>query len=61
MLTYVLIWLAVGVALTLIVARRGNATAGLPLAYFLALSLIHTPGAMLDLIGMGSTGRKPRK
>ena len=46
MLTLVLIWFAVAVSLTLL-SRRSSA--GLPLAYFLGLSLIHVPGAVLEL------------
>lgn len=46
MLTFVLIWIAVGVALAL-ASRRSSA--GLPLAYFAGLSLIHAPGAMIHL------------
>lgn len=39
------IWLCVGVVLMLLGTARGRLTAGMPLAYFLELSLIHTPGA----------------
>ena len=46
MLTLVLIWIAVGIALAL--ASRGS-SAGLPFAYFAGLSLIHAPGAMIHL------------
>jgi hypothetical protein len=46
MLTLLLIWIAVGVALALLSRRSG---AGLPLAYFLGLSLIHVPGAIIYL------------
>lgn len=49
MLSLLLIWLAVGVGLLWLVARRRGASAGLPLAYYLGLSLIHIPGAMLYL------------
>jgi hypothetical protein len=41
------IWLAVGIGLILTQGPRGSA--GLPLAYFLGLSMIHVPGAMLYL------------
>jgi energy-coupling factor transporter transmembrane protein EcfT len=47
MLILLSIWLAVGVALMSI--GKGQPSAGLPLAYFLGLSLIHAPGAMLYL------------
>jgi hypothetical protein len=46
MLIFVLIWLAVGFGLALLTRRY---SAGLPLAYFLGLSLIHVPGAILFL------------
>ena len=46
MLTLVLIWIAVGVALAF-ASRRSSA--GLPFAYFAGLSLIHAPGAMIHL------------
>jgi hypothetical protein len=46
MLTLILIWIAVCVALALLSQRS---SAGLPLAYFLALSLIHFPGAVIHL------------
>ena len=44
MLIFLLIWLAVGLYL-----QRERYTAGLPLAYFLGLSLCHVPGAFLYL------------
>ena len=44
MLILLLVWLAVGLYL-----QRERYTAGLPLAYFLSLSLIHVPGAVLYL------------
>jgi hypothetical protein len=44
-----LIWLAIGVALMLIGIQDGRSSAGMPLAYFLGLSLIHTPGAAIFL------------
>lgn len=44
--TLVLIWITVGIGLVLL-SRRSSA--GMPLAYFLGLSLIHTPGAILHL------------
>lgn len=46
MLFLVVIWCAVALGL-LFVSRRSSA--GIPLAYFLGLSLIHVPGAMLYL------------
>jgi hypothetical protein len=49
MLILLLIWLAVGIALIWIVSQRRRDSAGLPLAYFLGLSLIHVPGAILNL------------
>jgi hypothetical protein len=42
-----LTWLAVGIGLALLSQKRTSA--GLPLAYFLGLSLIHVPGALLYL------------
>jgi hypothetical protein len=47
MLILLSIWLAVGIALMSIGKRQPSA--GLPLAYFLGLSLAHAPGAMLYL------------
>jgi len=47
MLILLSIWLAVGIALMSI--GKWQPSAGLPLAYFLGLSLIHAPGAMLYL------------
>jgi hypothetical protein len=47
MLILLSIWLAVGIALMSI--GKSQRSAGLPLAYFLGLSLIHAPGAMLYL------------
>jgi hypothetical protein len=44
MLILLLVWLAVGLYL-----QRERYTAGLPLAYFLGLSLVHVPGAFLYL------------
>jgi hypothetical protein len=41
-----LAWIAVGIILTLITRKS---SAGLPLAYFLGLSLIHVPGAVIHL------------
>jgi hypothetical protein len=46
MLTLALIWIVVGVALALASQRS---SAGLPLAYFAGLSIIHAPGAMIHL------------
>src|ERR1700730_10466895 len=45
MLILLLIWAAIGIAF-MAVGRRQH-SAGLPLAYFLGLSLAHVPGAML--------------
>jgi hypothetical protein len=47
MLTLMLVWLAVGIGMMLI--GTGRSSAGMPLAYFLGLSLIHAPGAMIYL------------
>jgi hypothetical protein len=44
-----LIWLAVGISLAWLVSQKRRRSAGLPLAYFLGLSLIHLPGALLYL------------
>jgi hypothetical protein len=44
-----LIWLAVGISLAWLVSQKRRSSAGLPLAYFLGLSLIHLPGALLYL------------
>jgi hypothetical protein len=49
MLSLILIWAAIGIGVMLIGIRGRPYSAGLPLAYFLGLSLIHTPGAMLYL------------
>jgi hypothetical protein len=46
MLTLFVIWCAVGIGL---VWLSGRSSAGIPLAYFLGLSVIHVPGAILDL------------
>jgi hypothetical protein len=43
------IWVAVGAVLLALGMHDRRHSAGLPLAYFLGLSLIHTPGAMLYL------------
>jgi hypothetical protein len=45
MTTLLLIWLGVGIVVTLIGVRAGRYSAGMPLAYFLGLSMIHAPGA----------------
>src|SRR5450631_501591 len=42
-----LIWLAIGIVIMLIGVQSGRYSAGLPLAYFLQLSLIHAPGAAI--------------
>jgi hypothetical protein len=44
-----LTWLAVGISLVWLVSQKRRGSAGLPLAYFLGLSLIHVPGALLYL------------
>jgi hypothetical protein len=49
MMMLLLIWLVVGVVLMLIGFWEGRYSAGMPLAYFLGLSLIHTPGAAVYL------------
>src|SRR5215831_8603848 len=51
MLLLLLTWASIGIALAWLVAQKGRDSAGLPLAYFLGLSLIHVPGAMLYLDG----------
>jgi hypothetical protein len=50
MLILLSIWLAVGIGLMWMVGQRERGSAGLPLAYFLGLSIIHI-GAMLALDG----------
>jgi hypothetical protein len=49
MQTFLLIWLAVGVSLVWLASQKQRGSAGLPLAYFLLLSLNHVPGAFLYL------------
>jgi hypothetical protein len=49
MLILLSIWLVVGIGLMWMVGQKKPGSAGLPLAYFLGLSLIHVPGAMLGL------------
>src|SRR5262245_53917575 len=49
MLILLSIWLAVGIGLIWLVSQRSQGSAGLPLAYFIGLSIIHVPGAMLYL------------
>jgi hypothetical protein len=44
-----LVWLGVGIIIMLIGGQMGRDSAGMPLAYFLGLSLIHTPGAAVYL------------
>jgi energy-coupling factor transporter transmembrane protein EcfT len=46
MLLLLMIWLAACAALLLVLSRQ-HPSAGMPLAYFLGLSLIHTPGAAI--------------
>src|SRR5262245_8240391 len=45
MVILLVIWFAVGIGL--ILSQGPKRSAGLPLAYFLGLSMIHVPGAML--------------
>ena len=45
MTSLLVVWLGIGIAIMLLGARPGRPSAGMPLAYFLELSLIHTPGA----------------
>ena len=47
--TLILIWLAVGISLAWLVNQKQRGSAGLSLAYFLGLSLIHVPGALIYL------------
>jgi hypothetical protein len=47
--TLLLVWLAVGISLVWLVSQKRRGSAGLPLAYFLGLSLIHVPSAFLYL------------
>ena len=47
--TLLLTWLAVGMSLVWFVSQKRRGSAGLPLAYFLGLSLIHVPGALVYL------------
>ena len=49
MMTLLLVWLIVCIAFMLIGILPGRYSAGMPLAYFLGLSLIHTPGAAVYL------------
>src|SRR5262249_57423836 len=51
MLSLFLVWVAVGIGLTLIQSSKQIGSAGLPLAYFLGLSLINVPGAMTYVVG----------
>lgn len=46
MLTLLVTWLVTGLGLVLL-ASRGRGSAGLPLAYYIGISLIHVPGAVL--------------
>src|SRR5262245_26257826 len=48
MLTLLLIWLAVGIVMVWATQGR-DSSAGLPLAYFLSVSMVHVPGAMVHL------------
>jgi hypothetical protein len=49
MLILLCVWLATGIGLVWIVTQRRGGSAGLPLTYFITLSLLHVPGAMLYL------------
>jgi hypothetical protein len=49
MMALLSIWLVVGIVLMMIGTGEGRYSAGMPLAYFLGLSLIHTPGAAVYL------------
>ena len=51
MLILLLIWFVIGIALTALTINKRLGSAGLPLAYFLALSLGHVPGALLYIDG----------
>lgn len=44
-----LVWILIGIILAALVAQKRRDSVGLPLAYFLGLSLIHVPGALLYL------------
>jgi hypothetical protein len=52
--TLLLTWLAVGISLVWLVSQKQRGSAGLPLAYFLGLSVINVPGALVYLDGYGS-------
>ena len=49
MLSLLLIWLGIAAAVSVLGMRGRPGSAGLPLAYFLGLSLIHVPGAFFCL------------
>ena len=51
MLILLLIWLVIGIALMALTIEKRLGSAGLPLAYFLALTLNHVPGALLYIDG----------
>jgi hypothetical protein len=51
MLILLSIWLAVGIGLMWMVGQKEPGSVGLPLAYFLGLSIIHVPGALSALEG----------
>jgi hypothetical protein len=55
MLILISVWVAVGTGLMLIVSQKQPGSAGLPLAYFVGISLNHFPGAMLYLDDEGSS------
>jgi energy-coupling factor transporter transmembrane protein EcfT len=42
-----LVWAGAGIILTLLASQKRMGSAGLPLAYFMSLSVIHVPGALL--------------
>jgi hypothetical protein len=55
MVILVCLWIAVGIGLVLVVGQKPAGSAGLPLAYFVGMSLNHFPGALLYLDGTESS------
>ena len=51
MLILLLVWCVIGIALMALTIEKRLGSAGLPLAYFLALSLSHVPGTLLYIDG----------
>ena len=51
LLILLLIWLVTGTALIALAVQRQLGSAGLPLAYFLGLTMNHVPGVLLYLDG----------